>query len=167
MASITPSPLSRAAIADYAERVAEKHHIFVNGESADIESLVDSLGGTIEVSESFVSPEALTVRDRRDFTVHLPALTSHRRDRFTIAHEIGHYFLHYLQPKVTGPKDFGRGSRNTAETQANYFAGALLMPEKRFREAWEKCGGDSWSVADLFGVSKSAASVRAQTLRLR
>lgn len=164
--SIEASTLSRSAICDYAERVAAKHRIFEQGNSADLEGLVYALGGRIDVAASFVAPEALTVRGERDFTVHLPPVTSHRRDRFTIAHELGHYFLHYLQPRVQGARSFGRGQRNQVETQANYFAGALLMPSDRFEDAWRRCGGDVWTVADTFGVSASAASVRAQSLNL-
>ncbi|MGX1694081.1 ImmA/IrrE family metallo-endopeptidase [Microbacterium keratanolyticum] len=164
--TIDASALSRSAICDYAERVADKHGIFADGDYADLERLVHALGGRIDVAASFVAPEALTVRGERDFTVHLPPVTSHRRDRFTIAHELGHYFLHYLQPRVQGARSFGRGERNRVETQANYFAGALLMPSERFSRAWRRCDGDAWSVADRFGVSASAAAVRAQSLGL-
>ncbi len=158
------SSLSRSAICDYAERVAEKHAIFADGDEANLRNLVIALGGHIDVSDSFVAPEALTVRAPRDFTVHLPPVTSHRRDRFTIAHELGHYFLHYLQPGCQTAKSFGRGQRNLAETQANYFAGALLMPTERFKAVWRELDGDSWRVADRFGVSSAAAAVRAQSL---
>ncbi len=164
--TINASALSRSAICDYAELVAEKHGIFTGGDYADLDALVKNLGGKIDVATSFVAPEALTVRGERDFTVHLPPVTSHRRDRFTIAHELGHYFLHYLQPRVQGSRSFGRGERNRVETQANYFAGALLMPSERFIRAWKRCDGDAWSVADQFGVSASAAAVRAQSLGL-
>ncbi|MEN0083162.1 MAG: ImmA/IrrE family metallo-endopeptidase [Leifsonia sp.] len=163
---ITASPLSSSAIAEYAERVAEHHQVFGDRNRADLESLVRTLGGRIDVSSSFLAEEALTVRGPRDFTVHLPPMTSNRRDRFTIAHELGHYFLHYLQPGHEDPLLFGRGQRNRAETQANYFAASLLMPAERFRRAFAQCGGDMWELADEFDVSPRAAEVRAQVLGL-
>ncbi|WP_285026096.1 ImmA/IrrE family metallo-endopeptidase [Plantibacter sp. ME-Dv--P-122b] len=164
--SAAVSPLSSQAIAGYAERVGEHHAIYDSSGCADLERLVKILGGRIDVSSSFVSTEALTVRDRGDFTIHLPPMTSTRRDRFTIAHEIGHYFLHYLQPDLKGPSRFGRGDRNRAETQANYFAASLLMPAEIFRSAHRELGGDAWKLADRFEVSPRSAEVRAQALGL-
>lgn len=159
------SPLSRTAIWDYAERVAAAHDVF-DGDEADLLGLVRDLGGRVDVSESLISSEALTVRGPGDFVIHLPRLTSNRRDRFTIAHELGHYFLHYRLPGFTDARSYGRGQRNVAETQANYFAGALLMPSARFGRVWRELRGDAWSVAERFGVSESAAAVRAQSLGL-
>lgn len=126
--------------------------------------LVRELGGRVEESRALVAPEALTVYGPGEFTVHLPLVTSERRDRFTVAHELGHYFLHYLYPRLEGARSFGRGGRDRAETEANVFASSLLMPEVKFREAVARHGRDWWTVADVFGVSPSAASVRAQVL---
>lgn len=161
---VDPSPLSRTAICDYAERVADEYSGFRAGDELKVNDLVAHLGGRVVAADSFIASEALTVRAPRDFTVHIPMLTSHRRDRFTIAHELGHYFLHYLYPRTSVPQAFARGGRDLAETQANYFAAALLMPSARFTRAWRASGGDEWVVADRFGVSASAASVRAQSL---
>lgn len=164
--TLTPSPLSNAAIAEYAERVAEAHGEYLSGNRVDLERLVGRLGGRIQTSLDILNHEALTVHERGNFTVHLPPLTSDRRDRFTIAHELGHYFLHYLHPGESGPKGFARGSRNRAETQANIFASSLLMPRQQFVEAVDRYGQDWWRIGDEFGVSPSAASVRAQVLGL-
>lgn len=161
---VDASPLSRRAICDYAERVANEYSALRKGDELDVHDLVAHLGGRVVAADSFIASEALTVRAHRDFTVHIPMLTSHRRDRFTIAHELGHYFLHYLYPGTSAPTTFARGGRDLAETQANYFAAALLMPSAPFTAAWRAAGGDEWAVADRFGVSASAASVRAQSL---
>lgn len=164
---VQTSPLSTSAIREYAEKVAEHHDLFGEGYHADLHALVAKLGGTVDVSPWLLGDESLTVNSARDFTIHLPPLTSERRDRFTIAHELGHYFLHYLQPKLEGKYRFGRGSRNRAETQANYFAASLLMPESKFRSAYEEYSGDDWAIADAFGVSPQAVDIRAQTLGLK
>ncbi|MFJ8351784.1 helix-turn-helix domain-containing protein [Streptomyces sp. NPDC094153] len=42
------------------------------------------------------------------------------RDRFTLAHELGHLVLHTFRPRATDP-----------ESEANRFAGALLFPRTR------------------------------------
>jgi hypothetical protein len=114
-----------------------------------------------------LAPEALTVHEPGRFTVHLPALTSDRRDRFTIAHELGHYFLHYLLPGKTGEMKFGRGSRNRPETEANIFGASLLMPTGAYKKAFEEFGDDWWQLGELFGVSPRSAEVRAEVLGLR
>jgi predicted transcriptional regulator len=164
--TVTESPLSNRAISDYAERIGQFHNAYSPEGRADIDLLVRALGGTVDVSESVFAREALTVNGKGDFLVHLPPMTSNRRDRFTIAHELGHYFLHYLEPKVEGRKDFGRGERNRGETQANVFAAALLMPAEHFRAAHARVGNDWWTLADIFDVSPKAAEVRAQVLGL-
>lgn len=82
------------------------------------------------------------------------------RDRFTAAHELGHYMMHRAVPIV-----FHRTEQGTlepfrdSEWQANAFAGDLLMP----RSAMMNCQ----SIADVmqrFGVSSQAASVQNRKL---
>lgn len=163
---MTESPLSNRAISEYAERIGRFHNAYSAEGRADIAWLVRALGGSVDVSDSVFAREALTVNAPGDFLVHLPPMTSDRRDRFTIAHELGHYFLHYLEPAVEGPKTFGRGERNRGETQANVFAAALLMPAEFFRQAHARVGDDWWTLAEVFGVSPKAAEVRAQVLGL-
>lgn len=163
----TVSPLSTVAIQQYAERVADAHEIFPGRDKpADLDALLRRLGGRTVFSDNFSGKEALTVRGIGDFDVHLPPMTSARRDRFTIAHELGHYFLHYRQPGLDGPEKFERGERNPLETQANYFAAALLMPSSRFRRTFRRLSPDMWAIADVFGVSPRAVEVRAQSLGL-
>lgn len=54
------------------------------------------------------------------------------RKRFTIAHEIGHRVLHGLAPSTDTLRDLRTWSRGSKETEANIFAGELLMPEFLF-----------------------------------
>lgn len=157
-----PANLTNQAIADYAERVGRHHSIYDDGH-ADLDKLLRRLGGAVAYAET---AESLHVDARGDFTVFLPHFTSSARDRFTIAHELGHYFLHYRLAKLDGPKRFRRGARNRAETEANVFASALLMPAAEFTRAWRRANGDEWRVALHFEVSPAAASVRAQVLGL-
>lgn len=159
-----PAGLSNSAISTYAERIGAHHRIYDEMGRADLIQLLDVLGGQLAYAES---EESLSVRGVGDFTVYVPQYTSHSRDRFTIAHEIGHYFLHYRYADVTGLKQFGRGARNRAETEASVFASALLMPEDSFRAAWKEVGGDVWRAADRFMVSTAAVDVRASALNLR
>lgn len=159
-----PARLTNRAISEYAERVGEGHNIYDDRGCADIHMLVKQLGGDVALA---TDEESLHVRGRGNFTVFIPDFTSSRRDRFTIAHELGHYFLHYLYPKEAVSKKFGRGGSDRAETEANVFASALLMPARSFTEAYRELSGDQWLLASRFDVSPRAAAVRAEVLGLR
>lgn len=156
--------LSYKSIRDFADRVVEAHNLFANGQRADIEGLVAKLGGTISYGDS---NEALRVLKPGSFVINLPNMTSARRDRFTIAHELGHYFLHYLYEEKTSTEAYGRGERNLTETQANVFAASLFMPTQLFTAAHRELNGDAWALAARFDVSPAAAEVRSQVLALR
>lgn len=68
------------------------------------------------------------------------------RLRFTIAHELGHYFLHQNLPQAEDFKsaeNFAkwtanyRGRKYTVEQEANEFAGRLLVPLSRIQEMYD------------------------------
>ncbi len=60
------------------------------------------------------------------------------RKNFTIAHELGHYFLgHQLNSKMHVDKDVNEAcsSKDPIEYEADYFATCLLMPEEKITSA--------------------------------
>ena len=68
------------------------------------------------------------------------------RLRFTVAHELGHFFLHRDLPQsshFSSLPDFAKWTENyggrkyTAEQEANEFAGRLLVPEMRLAQAFD------------------------------
>lgn len=82
------------------------------------------------------------------------------RDRFTAAHEIGHYLMHRHVP-IRFHRAGGAGLKayEDSEWQANRFAGALLMPEERMKECRSIV-----EIAGRFGVSMRAATIHNQVL---
>lgn len=69
------------------------------------------------------------------------------RLRFTVAHELAHFFLHRDLPQkenFTSLPDFARwsedygGRKYTVEQEANEFAGRLLVPELRLRAYYDE-----------------------------
>lgn len=156
--------LSYTGIRQYAERIATVHGAVSDDGSTDVRQLVHDLGGSITYNED--DSEGLVVEEPGKFQIRLSQFTSSWRDNFTIAHELGHYFLHYRLPKHTGQEGFGRGERNRKETQANVFAASLLMPVDSFTKAWTEMSGNERLLADKFGVSPAAVRVQAQVLRL-
>jgi Zn-dependent peptidase ImmA (M78 family) len=98
------------------------------------------------------------------------------RKRFTIAHEIGHHFLHLTDDGelVDGEANMFRQPREDQkaitpearrEIQANMFAASLLMPEDAVRQEWVA----TKSIAEMarrFNVSESSMGFRVDSLGL-
>lgn len=89
------------------------------------------------------------------------------RQRFTIAHELGHFLLGERDAPRDGPSSFGSGQREPREVMANRFAAALLMPSAAVRTAFASGRFDSVdSLAAAFNVSKAAMGFRLAKLGL-
>ncbi|MGV0876800.1 ImmA/IrrE family metallo-endopeptidase [Martelella sp. FLE1502] len=94
------------------------------------------------------------------------------RQRFTIAHELGHYIYHRAligdgiadSPAYRAPDEAIYDEtplERFHETQANQFAANLLMPRKLIRKAEaEHPGADVQQLAKLFKVSEDAMRIR-------
>lgn len=164
LAGFRPCNLPRAEIEALAERVAEHFGL----PDCSLGDVVRRLGGKIKYEPLLdLCPEdgSIIVRARNDFTIVLPVETGECRDRFTIAHELGHYFLHSNQGARPGIAR-RRAESERLEWEANWFAGALLMPAQKFRLSHKKHGGELRRVAVDFGVSQAACQVRAKVLGL-
>lgn len=144
-----------------------------------IEPLVVKLGGRIEYKtadyETDRLPESIVIDAINDFTIFLPSVTAAVRDRFTIAHELGHLFIHFPIVQKTHPGDGMYATRWVdesnpdlirAEWEANWFAAAFLMPEVIFRSVFRSLNGSLELTSVQFGVSIMAATIRAKTLNL-
>lgn len=87
------------------------------------------------------------------------------RQRFTVAHELGHYALqHGTRPRDTSMA-FSSGISDPLERAANQFAAELLMPAEAVHEI--VTSGQFSSIdelASLFDVSKVAMSYRMTNL---
>ena len=86
------------------------------------------------------------------------------RQRFTIAHEIGHYILHRNLLRAQGCSvAYRKQENNTIEQQANRFAAALLMPRNLVINEYRKTSNIK-NIAKSFGVSTHAICVRLMQL---
>lgn len=88
--------------------------------------------------------DGMTVYEDDNFYIHLNIDSGNKinseRGRFTLAHELGHYFIDahriglkkgLLEPH---PSKIARKQFNEIEREADYFASCLLMPESRFQK---------------------------------
>lgn len=163
--------VSKNVISEVASIISEQLNYDFTDEKAIFE-VVERLGGNIEVQDfwDFDSKSAGSIEvDGVDkFTIYLASHTHQKRDRFTIAHELGHYYLHYLfkdEPKPIAADRYPDGSSDRAEWEANWFAASFLMPREKFKEIFNQ-KNDIKAVAESFNVSVRAAELHAEYLGL-
>ena len=91
--------------------------------------------------------------------------------RFTVAHELGHYFLpgHVDALLINGEPHYSQSnfvSTNPFELEADHFAASLLMPPRLFRREICRAGegfGAIKSLASTFKTSITATAIRFAT----
>jgi Zn-dependent peptidase ImmA (M78 family) len=86
--------------------------------------------------------DGMTIYDNGNFYIHLNIDRGNQNNsgkgRFTLAHELGHYFIDAhrigLKKGLLGahPSETNKAQYTTIEREADYFASCLLMPEARF-----------------------------------
>lgn len=169
---LMPAEASKTAIEGFAEEIGA---ILSFSPGDALEPIVADLGGTIEyrnpVSSRGSIPDSIVIRSERSFTIYLGVMNSSERDRLTIAHELGHFFLHYPLFVEAHPRETMVATRWVDETdaaqrrgewEASWFAAAFLMPRTKFEAACLRL--DLPGVAGLFAVSLSAAELRKRSL---
>lgn len=98
------------------------------------------------------------------------------RKRFSIAHELGHHFLHMQEDgefvdkradmfREREPLDGPILEERAREIHSNWFAAALLMPEEFVRAEWANNPNLS-RLAKVFNVSEEAMGYRLDSLDL-
>ena len=105
-----------------------------------------------------------------DYYVAISSKDSENRKRFTLAHELWHYFLHNkeLQSEPIIETNLSYLFRTTEkgtelEREANAFAAEYLMPEAQVRKAYEQYKYISL-LASYFNVSELAMAFRLENL---
>lgn len=89
------------------------------------------------------------------------------RQRFTIAHEIGHHVHGDLDAPRDTSEQFSARSRDPREVAANRFAAALLMPAALVKHmVLEQRVTDLSRLASTFGVSTAAMEFRLKAIGL-
>lgn len=94
------------------------------------------------------------------------ALHHENRQRFTLAHELGHFVLHRNSKSRFVDQTFARreGARNSMESEADSFAAQLLMPENDVRLKISQGITDLRDLAATFRVSSLAMRYRVREL---
>lgn len=106
----------------------------------------------------------------KDNTIYLNADEPAVRQLFTVAHELGHYFLGHKPDEygVYQRRSVANGTKTAVEAEADSFAAHLLMPESMIKAEFDrhpflKTMGPSF-MALKFGVSTVAMARRLSEL---
>lgn len=158
--------LKRANVTDIPIRIKEvAEYLNVNVEPAE-------LGGDIS---------GILVVRKKGGTIGYNHSEPNVRQRFSIAHELGHYVLHREMMPLFVDRGYAVAFRDQnsssgdiqQEREANAFAAAILMPEELIRAELDKLdfdlGGDEESLRTLsanFEVSTQAMSYRLANLQI-
>ncbi len=149
-----------SAAAD-ARKIADQNRISLV--PLDVAALAQTLGLRVVKEPMAENTSGYLRREGDRWTLGVNSLHHPNRQRFTIAHEIGHYFLHREHSSFEDGLLFRKGlDRNPLEDEANYFASLLLMPAVEFRRNLTNSSIEK--VAATFGVSRQAAELRVSNL---
>jgi Zn-dependent peptidase ImmA (M78 family) len=152
----------------------------MNDAFIDLAKLTEKMGIKV-AKESFDDPEVSAIllvktHGQPKIILNQDEQASQERERFSIAHEIGHFVLHktegaFVERNV--PFAFRNKKSSTGEDineiEANQFAAELLMPEELVRELAENKKPTernlvSW--ASTFKVSLQAMAIRLESLEI-
>ena len=161
---------TRRMINSLAEDVLSAYNISVP--IGNIDEIVEKLGGTIQ-KEAFFSDGAVE-KEGNGFKIIVSPFQDEKRERFTIAHELGHLFLHmgYRTNNELWEKQenniYHRIGNSEKEYQATEFAAAFLMPATEYLSVLNKVAEgnmvDTSKIAEYFNVSIEAAANRGKFL---
>lgn len=87
------------------------------------------------------------------------------RQRFSLAHEIGHFYLHKDHFEHQDEDTTHRQMKDIMETEANVFASEFLMPSILVKEKFVK-GNSASMLAKMFMVSEESLWIKLQELKL-
>ncbi len=117
--------------------------------------LADKVSGVLVKDPSYESPSG--------FVIFVDESEPAPRQRFTAAHELGHFVLHKASIGDRVEDNYllrSEGMSNRQEVEANRFAASLLMPMDLIEQKMKTGITSVEDLASAFGVSRTAMSIR-------
>jgi Zn-dependent peptidase ImmA (M78 family) len=138
-----------------------------------VEELALSLGAEIRRKAFDDDTSGMLIREENRVIIAVNSTHVEQRQRFTIAHEIGHWVLHRGRPLVVDAtvkvnlraKNSGFASQRE-ETEANQFAAALLMPVDSVQAIYEKLSNGK-ALSDLVSTLSNRFRVSSVAMQYR
>ncbi len=166
---MTPADIERLALDTRRKTTMEDRPV-------PVERIAIMLGMRVERGELGTEVSGLLIIENNTPIIGVNTNHVNERQRFTIAHEIGHFVLqHHTHSDIfvdednflaVYRRDNPRSRDNKRERDANTFAGALLMPKEILHEELDSrslglFGDSDWnSLAQRFEVSTQALLIR-------
>ena len=157
--------MTQSQIEQYVENFHVKYEI--KNIPVPVEKIAENLGLTLRraPSDNF---SGLLLRKDGLAVIGLNSNESPARQRFSIAHELGHFFLHESKDVFIDYRDNKKDIvRTPKEKEANMFAASLLMPKEKILADARKlfknnaiCEEDIEKLAKKYEVSKGAMTYR-------
>jgi len=153
------------------------NEIASNSKKIDVVKLAKDLGIKVFLAENGKDFNAEIVYDDKlgEFEIFVNAKHPYTRQRFSIAHELGHFILH--RDLIMSQKKVSRAQKDTKNYQiekaADKMAEEILMPEILVEEVALEFGLDKSNeitsdlisqIANKFDVSNIMAAIRLQNL---
>lgn len=164
------TPDKRGAVAA-ARQARQELGVGIEAPLTDIVALIEGAGQvpvTIAMLPEGLSGAVLVERGRAFVLVN--GRDHPVRQRFTVAHEYGHWRLGHGEV-LDGPDSFSAKATHPDEVQANYFASEFLAPAPAV-SAWMEARGEPEVTLDIvvelavaFGISAQAARIRLEVAR--
>lgn len=136
------------------------------------QTIQEKLPGSCVPKDNLKEDARLVILDDSSFTIEYANTVPETKLLFSIAHELGHLILHFLE-------DDGNGKLKTKESvnigeveeyEANEFAAYLLMPDEQFIPKCKEFSENGMisinKLAEYFHVSNRTATVRGMALGL-
>lgn len=164
----------KSLINDMTSEVRKLYNIV--GSISDIDYVVSKLGGVVIEDPSIdgFSDGQIRKTGSNSFEITVSPFQTEERRNFTIAHELGHLFLHMgfqtntERWKYQDDKPYYRNGNSELEYQSNEFAAAFLMPQEEYKQVMDRYTNgdivDTSEIARHFHVSVDAAANRGKWL---
>ncbi len=141
----------------------------------DVEGLIEELG--IKLKKCPLAADIsgmIECSDKKEYSITVNDTDSPFRQRFTMAHELGHYILHrsILGEGITDNRMYRSDADSiynnkqinpSHETEANKFAASLLMPKPLIEELKKEGLTNAAALAKRLKVSEHAMSIALRT----
>ncbi len=131
------------------------------------EKILEKYDLTVAVG-TFENDDVSGAMTRDEKIIYIAEDEEGNRKVFTIAHELGHYFLHsykkhdvFYRSQIINLTD----EKQQSESEANWFAASLLIPEAKLRYFFSVTQ-DVGELATIFAVSSTAVYYRLKNLQL-
>ena len=132
----------------------------------DVAAIAKAAGAAV-IADSTITESGLFCFEENTPVIRYNWADASVRQRFTIAHELGHFLLAHGKSFRDTPKDYSVTNYDPNEVQANRFAAELLMPEAAVRLLVTNLEiSDVDRLAEIFNVSQAAMMYRLKNLRL-